>query len=299
MKKQTLSERLRAYDASSFDLTDALPLDEPVQRIEHDLRPEELPPVERLERDGVTTFRRLYPWMAGLLAVGMILFLLLAVLDMPAFGDAAAPSVNEVPERYLSRGMEETGAVNIVAGVILDYRAFDTLGESHVLFAAAAAVLILLLTAEHADPIPLPLRQIMEGDPILRTTARVVAPVVLLFGFYVILCGHLGPGGGFAGGSVLGGGLILCVIAYGFEPLERFLNLKTYRRTVAACLAFYSLSKCYSFYCGANGLETIFGPGTPGRILSAGLILPLNLAVGLVVGCTMYGFYSVFRRGKI
>ncbi len=299
MKKQTLFDRLRAYDASSFDLTDELPLDEKVQRIEHDLRPEDLPPMEGLERDGVTTFRRLYPWMAGLLAVVMIVFLLLAVLDLPAYGDPAAPANNEVSERYLARGMEETGAVNIVAGVILDYRAFDTLGESHVLFAAAAAVLILLLTEEYVDPEPRALREIMEGDPILRTTARVSVPVILLFGLYVIIFGHLGPGGGFAGGAVLGSGLILYVIANGFEPLERWLNYKTYRRIVAGSLGFYSLAKCYSFYCGANGIETVFGPGTPGRVLSAGLILPLNLAVGLVVGCTMYGFYSVFRRGKI
>ena len=48
-----------------------------------------------------------------------------------------------------------------------------------------------------------------------------------------------------------------------------------------------------------KGRITIFAAGTPGRILSAGLILPLNVAVGLVVGCTMYGFYAVFQRGRI
>ena len=64
-------------------------------------------------------------------------------------------------------------------------------------------------------------------------------------------------------------------------------------------LLFYSLSKCYSFFCGANHLETIFRTGVPGRIFSAGLILPLNLAVGTVVACTMYGFYALFQRGKI
>ena len=299
MKKQTLFDRLRAYDQSSFDLTDRLPLDQEVIKLEHDLRPEELAPVERLERDGVQVFRRLYPWMAGLLAVTMIAFLLLAVLDMPAYGDPSAPANNQVAQRYLARGMEETGAVNAVAGVILDYRAFDTLGESHVLFAAAAAVLILLLSDEHAEPESRAELEIMERDPILGNTARVSVPVTLLFGLYVMICGHLGPGGGFAGGAVLGGGLILYAIAFGFSRLERFLNLKTYRRTVAACLSFYSLAKCYSFFCGANGYETVFSPGTPGRILSAGLILPLNVAVGLVVACTMYGFYSVFRRGKI
>ena len=46
-------------------------------------------------------------------------------------------------------------------------------------------------------------------------------------------------------------------------------------------------------------MQTVFSPGTPGMIFSAGLILPLNLAVGIVVACTMYGFYSVFQRGRV
>ena len=299
MKKQTIFDRLRRWDESEFDLTDALPLEEPVRRIEPDLDRDALPPIPRLEHGGVRTFRRLYPWMAGLLALVLVGFLLLAVLELPAFGSADAPAHNEVMARYVGQGTEETGAVNTVAGVILDYRAFDTLGESHVLFTAAAAVLILLLTATHVQEEPRRIRDIMERDPILRNTAKVLTPVILLFGFYVILNGHLGPGGGFAGGAIVGSGLILCAIAFGFERLERLLNYKSYCRILVCCLGFYSLAKCSSFYCGANGLETIFAAGTPGRILSAGLILPLNVAVGLVVGCTMYGFYAVFQRGRI
>ena len=299
MKKTKLFERIRQWDEDCFDLTDRFPVAEPLPEDDHASvleGPEDrvLHTQARLGR-----FDRLYPWMAGLLCAVMITFLLVAVLELPAFGSPDAPAQNEVPERYLSKGMEETGAVNAVAGVILDYRAFDTLGESHVLFTAAAAVLILLVTSRHLDRESELSRSILEQDPILRHTARILVPVVLLFGCYVILCGHLGPGGGFAGGSILGGGLILYASAYGFEALERCLNEKSYRRIVAGSLFFYSAAKCYSFYCGANGLETVFSPGTAGRILSAGLILPLNVAVGLVVGCTMYGFYSVFQRGRI
>ena len=62
-------------------------------------------------------------------------------------------------------------------------------------------------------------------------------------------------------------------------------------------LGFYSLSKSYSFFTGANHLESFIPKGTPGNILSSGLILPLNIAVGMVVACTMYGFYVMFRKG--
>lgn len=67
-------------------------------------------------------------------------FLVIAVAEMPPFGSPDNPAVNEIPARYLERGVEETGAVNITASVIADYRAYDTLGEVTVLFTAIAAV---------------------------------------------------------------------------------------------------------------------------------------------------------------
>lgn len=118
---------------------------------------------------------------------------------------------NEVPRRYIENGLQETGAVNIVTGMILDYRAFDTLGESHVLFVATCTVLILLRIDkkkgrnsieewEANDRIYEP-----KNDIILQTVAKLLVPPIMIFGIYVILCGHLGPGGGFSGGAVIGG----------------------------------------------------------------------------------------------
>ena len=238
-------------------------------------------------------------FFAGLLAVVIIGFLLFVVTRMPEFNSAFTPANNStVIHRYITSGLQETGAVNIVAGVILDYRAFDTLGESHVLFTAAAAVMILLLLEREEEESPQE-SAILKDDLVVTNTARILVPFIVLFGIYVILNGHLGPGGGFSGGAVIGGGLILYSSAFRPEPLRRVLTLKVYRRIVLLALSFYSLSKCYSFFCGANGLHTIFKTGTPGAIFSAGLILPLNIAVGIVVACTMYGFYALFTRGRI
>ena len=294
MKRTSLFERLRQWDAASFDLTEALKADQTPKPAPGASRRRAERPIEALEQRRMKAFFGLYPVCAVLLLGMLSACLLLAVLGLPAFGAQKAPAHNEVMERYLGRGLEESGAVNAVAGVILDYRAFDTLGESHVLFTAVIAVMILLLGAgEETRSLP------GDRDPVLTHTARVLVPLILTFGIYVILGGHLGPGGGFAGGSILGGGLILFVLGCGFAPLERWLSLRVFRAVTLLGLCFYSLAKCYSFYCGANHLETIFQNGRPGDILSAGLILPLNIAVGTVVTCTMYGFYSMFRRGRI
>ena len=259
-------------------------------------------PLEEVERKELKIVEKLYPVLAATMGIAIISVLLLTVAYLPERGAVDVPANNEVAERYVEQGMEETGAVNLVAGMILDYRAFDTLGESHVLFTGLCAVFIMLQTSSKKRE----LEQRREdrvfdltGDAILRQVVRLVFPMILMFGIYVMLNGHLSPGGGFSGGAILGGGLILYSLAYGFDRMEKIINQKTFSIVALAALAFYSLSKCYSFFTGANGLESIISEGTAGNILSAGLILPLNIAVGLVVACTIYGIYSVFQRGRI
>lgn len=300
-KKNSFFERLREWDEGNFDLTEAAmgELHPPRPERKHQNMDWVHHHLVRMEAREVSFFEHLYPFMAVILAAAMILFLLVVVSEMPAFGRADTPAnTSVVIKRYIGNGLEETGAVNIVAGVILDYRAFDTLGESHVLFTAAIAVFILLLQ-EHDEKEKQQDLRILKNDLILRKTAAVLLPLIIMFGVYVILCGHLGPGGGFSGGAIIGGGLILYSMAFNTGNLGRVINMRSYRIIVLCALLSYSILKCYSFFCGANGLHTIFTTGTPGAIFSAGLILPLNTAVGLVVACTMYGFYSIFTKGRI
>ena len=247
--------------------------------------------------------RTVYRILSVAVCLTMIAVLVAVVSWMPRFGDSDNPADNEVYERYVEEGTEEAGAVNTVADMILDYRAFDTLGESNVLFAAACIVLILL----QAERDPKDGRYLIpelhieppeeKKDSILRGAAAVLLPAGMLYGISMILNGHLSAGGGFSGGAVTGAALILYAAAYGPEKLEKYLGMKTRSLLIWAALMVYTLLKTYSFYTGANGIESIIPLGTPGAILSGGLILPLNICVGNVVACTMYTFYSLFRRG--
>lgn len=241
-------------------------------------------------------FHSLYEITSLLFCLFLIALLLITVSYLPAVGTVTRPVNNEVAERYIENGLEETGAINIVAGMILDYRAFDTLGESHVLFVATITVLILLRLnkgqEDKNDRIFEP-----KNDAILQLVATFLVPIIIIFGIYIILNGHLGPGGGFSGGAVIGAGLVLYLNAFGFAKTERFFTEKTYKWVCFFSLSFYCLAKSYSFYTGANQLHSVIPKGTPGAILSSGLILPLNIAVGLVVACTIYAFYAMFRKG--
>ncbi len=82
--------------------------------------------------------------IAVVTTVLLIAFLLIGVADMPPLGQEDNPAHNEVMEKYIEDGMEETGAVNIVSAMILDYRAFDTFIEASVIFTALITVMAVL-----------------------------------------------------------------------------------------------------------------------------------------------------------
>ncbi len=261
-----------------------------------------------MDHSGARWIKRVYSIAAAVFAILIIATMIRVVGQLPRVGDPEAPVINEVVQRYSEQGLSETGAVNIVAGMILDYRAFDTLGESNVLFIAACSVMMLLrvkldkegrLTNEQLDAEAFDRKYEPHKDTILQRMADVLVPFILLFGIYILVNGHLSPGGGFSGGAIMGAGLILYLNAHGYSGTKSVGLFKygAFKWVSFGALSFYCLSKAYSFFTGANHLESIIGPGNPGSIFSAGLIMPLNVAVGFVVAFTMFSFYTLFRKG--
>jgi len=241
------------------------------------------------QRFGLKHIAVMYWVLAVCITLVLMLALMSVAVELPAFGDAAAPTVNEVSDRYLQQGVEETGAVNAVAGMILDYRAFDTFGESTVLFAAAMSVVLLMQGGTEKRG-----RTARETDKILNLMGYMLLPMVMMYGIYVVLNGHLSPGGGFSGGTVLGCGLILAALVVGEERMNEVLPSERITKITVLCLLAYGAMKGYSFFTGANHVGWEIPKGDPGAIFSAGFILPLNICVGIIVACTMYTFYTLF-----
>ena len=83
----------------------------------------------------------------------ILLFLILAynMMNMPTTPTTDAPSYNDTTRHYIEESVNETGATNIVAAILADYRAFDTLGETIVLFTSIVAVSSVLRTTQKKD----------------------------------------------------------------------------------------------------------------------------------------------------
>lgn len=72
----------------------------------------------------------------------IMVMLMLAVTEMPTYGNPDNPTFNIVWERYVRKGVTESGGMNLVSNVLLDYRGYDTLMESTVLFITVVSIML-------------------------------------------------------------------------------------------------------------------------------------------------------------
>lgn len=147
--------------------------------------------------------------------------LLVASKGLPVFGDPHAPAAEHVSSHYIEHAYHDTHTPNIVTVMIADYRAFDTLGETMVVFAAGMACLLLLRGCVRLSPARIPTRFVhRDGSVITEVVTRIMVPTIQIFAFYVIFHGHYSPGGGFQGGALLAGSVLLARVVLGRERTE-------------------------------------------------------------------------------
>jgi multisubunit Na+/H+ antiporter MnhB subunit len=94
-----------------------------------------------IDNSAIAGGRDTFPFVSSLIFFGLFLvFAFFAVKEMPRFGEP----LMRVSEEYLRSGAEKTGATNIVTGILLDFRAYDTIGEATVLFTAVIGAFVIL-----------------------------------------------------------------------------------------------------------------------------------------------------------
>lgn len=131
---------------------------------------------------------------------------------------------------------------------------------------------------------------IEDNDIILKQASRVLTPFILIYGIYITFHGHLTPGGGFSGGTVIAASLILNRISNGNRGSG--LNIDRMMGIASIALVCYGLIKAMGTFF-PDFAHRALPRGIPGDLLSGGAILPLNIAVGMVVACVMYTFFCL------
>lgn len=146
--------------------------------------------------------------MVGILAAAFWRFDVL-----PSIGDPHAPAATHVSDYYIENAVEKAHSPNMVTAVIVDFRAFDTMYETTVMFLAGVGVVLILAGR------PVIRRRVLQpkryfghrykvGDPIYRTINKdvmitLIEPLILIYAVYVLFHGEVSLGGGFQAGALI------------------------------------------------------------------------------------------------
>ena len=149
-------------------------------------------------------------------------------------------ALRPLAESYVKLVPHELGAPNVITGILLTYRGFDTLGEVAVLFMVAASVGLVLGTRRAGRKTSTTDRrsETRPSSEIVRTGAEILVPLICIFAAYIIMNGHLSAGGGFQGGAVIASGVLLTLLAFPqYQPNLEFLSIteSARRRALRAC----------------------------------------------------------------
>ena len=220
--------------------------------------------------------------------VGYLLFL--GVSDLPTWGDPHSPANTVVSSYYLKNAYHDSKVPNIVTAVLADYRGFDTMFETCVVFIAVLGIFSLLKRKEKTN-------EVDNGNNglIIRVATRFMVPFTQLFGFYVIAHGHHSPGGGFQGGVILGASLILIAMANDMEFVKKFLNMKQMISFAAIGVLIFAGWGLVPVFLGHSFLDysawSKVLPGVDAVMARSHSMLAVEIGVALTVMCGMYGIY--------
>ncbi|AUD63755.1 cation:proton antiporter [Tenericutes bacterium MO-XQ] len=194
--------------------------------------------------------------------------------SFPIFGEVNL--VDRISGSYFQNAQAElVGSANIVTSVVLGFRAFDTLGEVTVLFVSSLGV-ALILDVKGKKRMELA----FKPNFMLKTGSYILASLILVVSFYMILHGHLSPGGGFPGGAMIASSVLLLYLAddefrskvQGFKILESIAG------------SFIVIIGLIGLVIGTAYFENFLDAGVIGNLLSAGIIPILYVLIGLKVG---------------
>jgi len=125
---------------------------------------------------------------------------------------------------------------------------------------------------------------------IVKTVTRLTVGLVFLYGIFIVLNGHLTPGGGFAGGVIIALAFINLVLAFGRKASAKIAT-ESGASLLEALGAIMFISIALLGLNWGGFFDNFLPLGTPFRILSAGTIPLSNIAISLKVGAGLFGIF--------
>ena len=224
----------------------------------------------------------------------LLVVLLIGLHGLPAFGDFHGSLSHAITTREL----KARHATDYVTALNFDLRAFDTVGEEAILFAAVTGVVLLMRHIREEDRSQRRRRpdqhRFQGASQALRLQALVMVTLIVAFGIYLDLHGALTPGGGFQAGIVLSAGPAALMLAGRYLTLKRIAPdwvVELLESSGAAGLALIGIG---GLVFGGVFLKNFLPYGTPNELLSAGIMPVVSIAVGLEVTGALLLIFSEF-----
>ena len=256
--------------------------------------------------------------------------LIYGTVDFPGWADPASPASTHLSPHFIEKTMEETSVPNIVTAVLADYRGYDTMFETTVIFSGGVVCFILLRIFRRKDPSDRLYRHVLTGatirvkedgkippdsddferidtlwtppDLIIKTICRLLIPFIQLFALYVIAHGHHSPGGGFQGGVILGASIMLLAISQDLRTAVQRMSEKVDALLSPTGVFIYAGTGALCLLLGLNFLD--YGALAsvlyvdPVTARSHGILI-VEIGVGVAVMATIIWIYNnISSAGK-
>ncbi len=156
----------------------------------------------------------------------------------------------------------------------------------------SAAIVGFFLKIENTDNTE---RNLKYTSEILNTASQVLVPIMILFGVYVFINGHLSPGGGFQGGAIIASGLVLMFIAQPKKEIgHKLINII---ESISG-VGFVLMGLAGVLFAGGFLDNNVIGLGKFGTLFSAGAIPIIYIFVGLKVGSELTGIALSLKENQ-
>lgn len=234
--------------------------------------------------------RRARMYVLGPALLGLGALFAWAIAGLPAFGDYRGPYgllLNKlvVPLRHTT---------NVVMGTTFDVRGVDTMGEEFILYAAVIGATLLLRGEGRAAEAERKTRR-LRSDAV-RLAGVLMVGGGLLVGLWLIAFGYVTPGGGFQGGVLVAGAILLLYLVGSHRDYRVFRSERALDPLEGLGAGGYVVVGLAALASGTPFLTNLFGHGIAGSLTSGGSIPVLNWASGIAVTVAMLLLFAEFLQ---